>query len=212
MRQRCEGKPEGDGVSALTTEERTRWAKVYLFTFFHLWNYNPRSKYINPCVFCGILLQKLLSVCFKHLIYSLKRKSHITLSVLKHLSFLFPFLFTSSKGPRVSNKYWSTERDHPGAHPEQPVHHMPGWNQAILQSRKLHQRMSSTDRGCALQAASATSDCVTLLFWAQITKESLKGDPTIRWGDKSYTLIVYSDGTFGSNCDVSFFLHLAKGV
>lgn len=26
-------------------------------------------------------------------------------SVLKHLSFRFPFLFTSSKGPRVSNKY-----------------------------------------------------------------------------------------------------------
>lgn len=126
-------------------------------------------------------------------------------SVLRHLSFRFPFLFTSSEGPRVSNQYWSTERGRPGAHPEQPVRHMSGWNQAILQPRKLHQRMSWTDRGCALQAASATSDCVTLLFWAQITKESLKGDPTIRWGDKSYTLIVYSDGTFGSNCDVSFF-------
>lgn len=89
---------------------------------------------------------------------------------------------------------------------------MSGWNQAILQSRKLHQRTSWTDRGCALQAASATSECVTLLFWAQVTKESLKGDPTIRWGDKSYTLIVYSDGTFGSNCDVSFFTPCKGGL
>lgn len=47
----------------------------------------------------------------------------------------------------------------------------------------------------------------------QLTQESLKGDPTVRWGDKSYNLIVYSDGTFGSNCDVSwdfFLLHLTR--
>lgn len=37
----------------------------------------------------------------------------------------------------------------------------------------------------------------------QMTLEALVGDPTIRWGDKSYNSIVYSDGTFGSNCDVS---------
>lgn len=29
-KERCEGEPEGDGVSALTSDERTRWAKVRL--------------------------------------------------------------------------------------------------------------------------------------------------------------------------------------
>lgn len=33
VRRCCEGKPEGEGVSALTSEERTRWAKVPVFTF-----------------------------------------------------------------------------------------------------------------------------------------------------------------------------------
>lgn len=28
VKERCEREPEGDGVSALTSEERTRWAKV----------------------------------------------------------------------------------------------------------------------------------------------------------------------------------------
>lgn len=33
VKERCEGEPEGDGVSALTSEERTRWAKVGVLTF-----------------------------------------------------------------------------------------------------------------------------------------------------------------------------------
>ncbi|KAG7242409.1 hypothetical protein CRUP_000934, partial [Coryphaenoides rupestris] len=36
-----------------------------------------------------------------------------------------------------------------------------------------------------------------------MTLETLVGDPTIRWGDKSYNSISYADGTFGSNCDHS---------
>uniref|UniRef100_A0A8C0J1V5 Peroxisomal carnitine O-octanoyltransferase n=1 Tax=Chelonoidis abingdonii TaxID=106734 RepID=A0A8C0J1V5_CHEAB len=36
-----------------------------------------------------------------------------------------------------------------------------------------------------------------------ITKLTLIGDPTIRWGDKSYNCILFSNGTFGSNCDHS---------
>lgn len=28
VKERCEVEPEGDGVAALTSEERTRWAKV----------------------------------------------------------------------------------------------------------------------------------------------------------------------------------------
>ncbi|KAG7282172.1 hypothetical protein CRUP_034919 [Coryphaenoides rupestris] len=36
-----------------------------------------------------------------------------------------------------------------------------------------------------------------------LTLETLVGDPTIRWGDKSYNSISYADGTFGSNCDHS---------
>lgn len=28
VKERCDSEPEGDGVAALTSEERTRWAKV----------------------------------------------------------------------------------------------------------------------------------------------------------------------------------------
>ncbi|XP_053289021.1 peroxisomal carnitine O-octanoyltransferase isoform X1 [Pleuronectes platessa] len=37
--------------------------------------------------------------------------------------------------------------------------------------------------------------------YTNVTQEALKGDPTIRWGDKSYNSICFSDGTFGSTCD-----------
>lgn len=33
VKERCDREPEGEGVSALTTEERTRWAKVRVLTF-----------------------------------------------------------------------------------------------------------------------------------------------------------------------------------
>lgn len=45
-----------------------------------------------------------------------------------------------------------------------------------------------------------------------MTLEALTGDPTIRWGDKSYISIVFSDGTFGSICDVSLCVCRAVGV
>ncbi|XP_066484607.1 peroxisomal carnitine O-octanoyltransferase [Tiliqua scincoides] len=41
--------------------------------------------------------------------------------------------------------------------------------------------------------------------YSEITKLSLVGDPTIRWGDKSYNLIVFANGALGSNCDHSPF-------
>lgn len=37
--------------------------------------------------------------------------------------------------------------------------------------------------------------------YTNMTSEAMVGNPTIRWGDKSYNSIVYADGTFGSNCD-----------
>ncbi|XP_061677090.1 peroxisomal carnitine O-octanoyltransferase-like isoform X3 [Syngnathoides biaculeatus] len=37
--------------------------------------------------------------------------------------------------------------------------------------------------------------------YTNIAVEALTGDPTIRWGDKSYNSLVFADGTFGSNCD-----------
>ncbi|XP_026039841.1 peroxisomal carnitine O-octanoyltransferase-like isoform X3 [Astatotilapia calliptera] len=37
--------------------------------------------------------------------------------------------------------------------------------------------------------------------YSNMTAEALTGNPTIRWGDKSYNSVVFSDGTFGSNCD-----------
>lgn len=39
-----------------------------------------------------------------------------------------------------------------------------------------------------------------------MTLGALTGNPTIRWGDKSYNSIVYLDGTFGSTCDVSLYV------
>lgn len=33
VRERCEREPDGEGVAALTSEERTRWANVRLLTF-----------------------------------------------------------------------------------------------------------------------------------------------------------------------------------
>ncbi|XP_054847192.1 peroxisomal carnitine O-octanoyltransferase [Eublepharis macularius] len=41
--------------------------------------------------------------------------------------------------------------------------------------------------------------------YTQVTKLALAGDPTIRWGDKSYNLIVFSNGTVASLCDHSPF-------
>lgn len=37
--------------------------------------------------------------------------------------------------------------------------------------------------------------------YTNLTLEAMVGNPTIRWGDKSYNYIMYADGTFGSNCD-----------
>ncbi|XP_044280569.1 peroxisomal carnitine O-octanoyltransferase isoform X2 [Varanus komodoensis] len=37
--------------------------------------------------------------------------------------------------------------------------------------------------------------------YTEVTRLALIGDPTLRWGDKSYNLIAFSNGTFGSHCD-----------
>ncbi|OCT73980.1 hypothetical protein XELAEV_18032941mg [Xenopus laevis] len=37
--------------------------------------------------------------------------------------------------------------------------------------------------------------------YSQIAMLALAGDPTVRWGDKSYNLVAWSNGVFGSNCD-----------
>lgn len=45
---------------------------------------------------------------------------------------------------------------------------------------------------------------LSFLFSVQLTAAALTGNPTIRWGDKSYNSIAFADGTFGSTCDVGF--------
>ncbi|XP_007447530.1 PREDICTED: peroxisomal carnitine O-octanoyltransferase [Lipotes vexillifer] len=42
---------------------------------------------------------------------------------------------------------------------------------------------------------------VTPEDYSQVATKVLTGDPTIRWGDKSYNLISFSNGVFGCNCD-----------
>uniref|UniRef100_A0A671M6Q8 Peroxisomal carnitine O-octanoyltransferase n=1 Tax=Sinocyclocheilus anshuiensis TaxID=1608454 RepID=A0A671M6Q8_9TELE len=103
IKECCDGEPEGDGVSALTTEERTRWAKAreYLISI------DPVNKTILETI----------------------------------QSSLFVLALDDAK---------------PYSSPE---------------------------------------NCT------QLTHLALTGDPTIRWGDKSYNLICFSNGTFASNCD-----------
>ncbi|XP_022371123.1 peroxisomal carnitine O-octanoyltransferase [Enhydra lutris kenyoni] len=46
-----------------------------------------------------------------------------------------------------------------------------------------------------------SSPHVTPEDYSQVTTMTLTGDPTVRWGDKSYNLISFSNGVFGSSCD-----------
>ncbi|XP_047454810.1 peroxisomal carnitine O-octanoyltransferase [Mugil cephalus] len=103
VKERCDREPEGDGVGALTTEERTRWAKARE----HLISIDPHNKTILETI----------------------------------QSSLFVISLDGTK---------------PYSSPEN---------------------------------------------YTNMTLEALTGDPTIRWGDKSYNSIVFADGTFGSTCD-----------
>ncbi|XP_043923448.1 peroxisomal carnitine O-octanoyltransferase isoform X1 [Protopterus annectens] len=103
IRRRCDSEPEGPGVAALTSEERTHWAKVREY----LINLDPKN-----------------------------------LSVLEKI--------------QSSLLVVSLDDASPYATPED---------------------------------------------YTQISLEALSGNPTVRWGDKSYNLLCFSNGTFGSNCD-----------
>ncbi|XP_021529909.1 peroxisomal carnitine O-octanoyltransferase isoform X2 [Aotus nancymaae] len=46
-----------------------------------------------------------------------------------------------------------------------------------------------------------SSPHVTPEDYSEITAAIFIGDPTVRWGDKSYNLISFSNGVFGCNCD-----------
>ncbi|XP_037366516.1 peroxisomal carnitine O-octanoyltransferase isoform X1 [Talpa occidentalis] len=103
IHKKCNSEPEGPGIAALTSEERTRWAKAreYLISL------DPEN--LN-------LLEKIQSSL---LVFSLEDSS-----------------------PRVTPEDYS-----------------------------------------------------------QATAMTLIGNPTVRWGDKSYNLISFSNGVFGCNCD-----------
>lgn len=103
VKQSCEGEPGGDGVAALTSEERTRWAK----TREYMISLDPVNKTILETI----------------------------------QSSLFVVCLDDTK---------------PYATPEN---------------------------------------------YTPITLQALIGDPTVRWGDKSYNSLCFADGTFGSNCD-----------
>lgn len=103
IQEKCQSEPEGPGIAALTSEERTRWAKAreYLISL------DPENL---------TLLEKIQSSLF---VYSIEDgRPHVT--------------------------------------PED------------------------------------YSQIISILF---------SGDPTVRWGDKSYNLISFSNGVFGCNCD-----------
>ncbi|KAM4579987.1 peroxisomal carnitine O-octanoyltransferase isoform 1-T3 [Odontesthes bonariensis] len=103
VKERCEAEPEGDGVAALTSEERTRWAKARE----HLISIDPHNKTILETIQSSLFVLSL-----------------------------------------DDTKPYSTPEN-----------------------------------------------------YTNMTAGALIGDPTIRWGDKSYNSIVFSDGTFGSTCD-----------
>uniref|UniRef100_A0A673T2N2 Peroxisomal carnitine O-octanoyltransferase n=1 Tax=Suricata suricatta TaxID=37032 RepID=A0A673T2N2_SURSU len=50
-----------------------------------------------------------------------------------------------------------------------------------------------------------SSPHVTPEDYSQATSMTLIGDPTVRWGDKSYNLVSFSNGVFGCSCDHSPF-------
>ncbi|XP_066501757.1 peroxisomal carnitine O-octanoyltransferase [Hoplias malabaricus] len=103
IKESCEGEPEGDGVAALTSEERTRWAK----TRQHLISIDPVNETILETIQTSLFVISLDDA-----------------------------------------KPYSTPDD-----------------------------------------------------YTSMTLLALTGDPTIRWGDKSYNQICFADGTFASNCD-----------
>lgn len=103
VKECCDGEPEGDGVAALTSEERTRWALARE----HLINIDPHNDTILETI----------------------------------QSSLFVISLDEAK---------------PYSTPEN---------------------------------------------YTNLTMEVLTGNPTIRWGDKSYNSISFADGTFGSNSD-----------
>ncbi|XP_061530027.1 peroxisomal carnitine O-octanoyltransferase-like isoform X1 [Phycodurus eques] len=103
VKDRCERQPAGDGVAALTSDERTRWAKAR----DHLIRIDPHNESILETIQSSLFL--------------------ISLDDAK--------------------PYSSAEN------------------------------------------------------YTNLAVEVLTGDPTIRWGDKSYNSLVFADGTFGANCD-----------
>ncbi|XP_058534087.1 peroxisomal carnitine O-octanoyltransferase [Ochotona princeps] len=103
IHSRCHSEPEGPGVAALTSEERTRWAKAREY----LIGLDPKNL---------TLLEKIQSSLF---VYSIE-----------------------DSRPHVTSEDFS--------------------------------------------------QIFTVLF---------SGDPAVRWGDKSYNLISFSNGVFGCNCD-----------
>ncbi|XP_078091263.1 peroxisomal carnitine O-octanoyltransferase isoform X2 [Mustelus asterias] len=105
IRERCNSEPEGPGVSALTSEERTRWAKIRDY----LIGLDPKN-----------------------------------LTMLEQIQSSLFVLSLDDTSPHA------TEED-----------------------------------------------------YSQICLSALTGNPTIRWGDKSYNCLSFSNGTFGSNCDGS---------
>uniref|UniRef100_A0A667XJ02 Peroxisomal carnitine O-octanoyltransferase n=1 Tax=Myripristis murdjan TaxID=586833 RepID=A0A667XJ02_9TELE len=106
VKESCEGQPEGDGVAALTSEERTRWAKAreYLISI------DPANETILETI----------------------------------QSSLFTVSLDDAKPYSTPENYTNVRT---------------------------------------------------------MTLEALTGDPTIRWGDKSYNSLSFADGTFGSICD-----------
>ncbi|KAI1885482.1 hypothetical protein AGOR_G00204150 [Albula goreensis] len=105
IKQCCDGEPEGEGVAALTTEERTRWAKAR----DHLISIDPVNKAVLETIQSSLFVLSL-------------------------------------------------DESMPYSTPEN---------------------------------------------YSAMTLQSLTGNPTIRWGDKSYNSIAFADGTFASNCDHS---------
>uniref|UniRef100_UPI00398EE150 peroxisomal carnitine O-octanoyltransferase n=1 Tax=Pristiophorus japonicus TaxID=55135 RepID=UPI00398EE150 len=105
IRERCNNEPEGPGVSALTAEERTHWAK----TREYLISLDPKN-----------------------------------LTILEQIQSCLFILSMDDASPHVTPEDYS-----------------------------------------------------------QICLAALTGNPTIRWGDKSYNCLSFANGTFGSNCDHS---------
>ncbi|XP_007531987.1 peroxisomal carnitine O-octanoyltransferase isoform X1 [Erinaceus europaeus] len=110
--------------------------------------------------------------------------------ILRQLTYIHKKCHSEPDGPGVAaltseeRTQWAKARDH--------LINLDQENLTILEKIQSSLLVYSLEDG---------SPHVTPEDYSQVTTMTLTGDPTVRWGDKSYNLVSFSNGVFGCNCD-----------